>query len=119
MGGAVGSAFLGAIMSYKMNAEMKNLSISGVSRELSDLMRNPKILSDPEKLAAIRENVSVDNLAQFDMALRSAFGGMSSAIERIFLVSAVILFLSLITTVLYFDENDVRRSISEYRKNSS
>jgi len=82
-------------------------------------MRNPKILSDPEKLAAIRENVSADNLAQFDMALKSAFGGMSSAIERIFLVSAVILFISLIITVLYFDENDVKRSISEYRKNNS
>ena len=119
MGGAVGSAFLGAIMSYKMNAEMKSLSIPGVSRELSDLMRNPKILSDPEKLAAIRENVSPEYIQQFDLAIRLAFGGMSSAIERIFLVSATILFLSLIITVIYFDENDVRRSISEYRNKNS
>lgn len=119
MGGTVGSAFLGAIMSYKMNAEMKTMSIPGVSRELADLMRNPKILSDPEKLAAIRENVPVENISQFDLAIKAAFNGMAASIERIFLVSAIILFISLIVTLLYFNESDVRRSISEYRNNNS
>lgn len=116
MGGAVGSAFLGSIMFSKMNSEMKNITISGLPKELSDLLKNPKILSDPERISAIRENIQPAYINQFDLIIDSSFHGMAVSIERIFLVSSAILLIALIVTLIYFDDNDVKKSISNYRQ---
>jgi EmrB/QacA subfamily drug resistance transporter len=116
LGGTIGTAIFGSLMLSHMNNGLKNAAAGNIAPETAELVKNPAILSDPQKLAAIRESVSPSQLADFNTFVASCFKAISGSIEIIFTVSAALLFISLLIIIAYFNERKVRESVIEHRK---
>jgi EmrB/QacA subfamily drug resistance transporter len=116
LGGTIGSAMFGALMLSHMNNGLKDVSIGNISPETAELIKNPAILSNPVKLAVIRDAVPAAQIADFNAFVSSCLKTVSGSIEIIFTVSAIILMVSLLSIIFFFNEKQVRHSVIEHRK---
>lgn len=79
-------------------------------------MKNPGILSNPQKLASVRESIPADSISDFERLVSSALHSVSGSIEMIFIVAGVILFAGVLAVVFLFDQKKVAHAIGERRK---
>jgi len=116
LGGTVGSAMFGTIMFLHMSSKLKDVPNGNVPAATTDLVKNPAILTNPEKVAAIRESIPQSLIADFERFVSSCLSSVAGSIEMIFIVAGVILLIGLVSVILKFNEKKVRHAVSEYKK---
>jgi EmrB/QacA subfamily drug resistance transporter len=116
MGSSIGSAVFGSLMLARMKSELGSVQVTGVSSQIADAVRNPKILTDPQKIAALRAQVPASSIDNFNRLVTASLKGFSLSIEMIFLISSVILLAAFLTAAFMFDEERVRKSVAEHKK---
>ena len=115
LGGSIGSAVFGAVMIAVMKKEMAGIQAGQVPSSAAELVKNPGILSNPQKLAALRDSVPADALPDFERLVSSALHSVSGSIEMIFIVAGGILFIGLFAVIVLFDQKRVAHAIGERR----
>ena len=116
LGGSIGSAVFGAILISKMNTELRGVAGGNLPGTITELVRNPAVIANPQKLAAIRGGISGAMLVDFDRFVSSCVRSISGSIEIIFLISSGILFAALLVVVFFFNEQRVRLAMAEHKK---
>lgn len=116
LGGTLGAALFGALMISRINREIIDVSSGNLPENISSLVKNPGILSNPERLAIIRGGLPAVQLENFDRTVSSCLKIVSGSIETVFLVSSLLLLVSIISVTLYFDEDRVKKEIEERRR---
>jgi EmrB/QacA subfamily drug resistance transporter len=116
LGGSIGSAIYGAIMISQMNSGMMGLSLGKLPAPIAELVKNPGVIANPLKIAAIRGGIPPSLLTDFDRFVALCVHSISGSIEMIFLVSSGILAAALLLVLYDFNEQHVIRSIAEYKK---
>ncbi|MBN2909051.1 MFS transporter [Polycladomyces sp. WAk] len=117
MGGTVGVAVMGTILSGHMKDEMSRLTAQHpaqpapspvLAQKLSDL-NNPQILLNPDRLAQIRNSLPESMAGMFDHILQMLRTTLAHALDSVFFAGAIVLFAALIFT-LWLKEIPLRTS---------
>jgi EmrB/QacA subfamily drug resistance transporter len=116
LGGSIGSAFFGAIMISRMNSGLTGLSFGTLPMNIAELIKNPLMIANPQKMATIRGGLSPSVLADFDRFVSLCLHSIAGSIETIFLVSSGILFAALWLVIVDFNEGQVIRAITEHKR---
>lgn len=116
LGGSIGSAMFGAIMISKMNAGLKNVPLGSITPDIASVIKNPGVLSNPDKLSAIRTGIPESSLSDFDKIVSLSIASMSGSIEMIFIVASGILFVAVLSIVFFFNEKTVLHAVAEHKK---
>jgi EmrB/QacA subfamily drug resistance transporter len=115
LAGAVGSAVFGGIMLSGMNRGLENVSSGSLPDSVTDVLRNPSVLSNNTRLEMLRSTVPASSTADFDSFVRSCLSAVSGSIELIFVVSGCIICAGLIIIILKFNERKVMKAVAEYK----
>ena len=116
LGGAIGSAVFGAIMISKMNAGLRGIALGNLPGNITELVKNPGVIANPQKIAAIRGGISEPMLTDFDRFVSLCVHSISGSIEMIFLISSGILLAALLLVIFSFNEKQVRHAMAEHKK---
>jgi EmrB/QacA subfamily drug resistance transporter len=116
LGGSIGAAVFGAIMISKMNAELRGIARGNLPGNIADLVKNPGVIANPQKIAAIRGGIPESMLSDFDRFVSLCVRSISGSIEMIFLISSGILLAALLLVIFFFNEQQVRHAIAEHKK---
>ena len=65
MGATVGAAIFGSIMLRSMNSGFAGVDLSNVSPHIASLLRNPRVLVNPEALRQIKAQIPPEGLSLF------------------------------------------------------
>jgi drug resistance transporter, EmrB/QacA subfamily len=90
MGGTVGSAILGAIMSNSLNNGFKNLDMQYLPATVRKLLINPQIISNANTIKGIRVHVPKLYINYFDKIYLQAKQVLANSIHDVFLFTVVI-----------------------------
>lgn len=113
---SIGSAIFGTVMLSKMNHGLQNVSTGNLPQNITELVKNPAILSNPERLALIRSSIPAESASDFNAFIKSCLSAISGSIELIFIVSGCILLVGLITVIAKFSERKVVHAVSAYKQ---
>jgi EmrB/QacA subfamily drug resistance transporter len=113
---SIGSAVFGTVMLSKMNQGLQNVQTGSLPHDITELVKNPAILSNPERLEIIRSSIPSASVSDFNSFIKSCLSAISGSIELIFIVSAVIIFIGLITIIVKFNEKKVTHAVAEYKR---
>jgi EmrB/QacA subfamily drug resistance transporter len=116
LGGAMGSAIYGAILISRMNAGLTGISLGALPANVADLVKNPGVIANPQKMAILRGGIPPSIIADFDRFVSLCLRSIAGSIETIFLVSAAILLTSLLAVFFAFHEGEVIRAITAHKK---
>ena len=116
LGGSIGAAVFGAIMISKMNAELIGVARGNLPGNIADLVKNPGVIANPQKIVAIRGGISESMLSDFDRFVSLCIHSISGSIEMIFLISSGILLAALLLVIFFFNEQHVRQAMAEHKK---
>lgn len=100
IGGTVGVAIMGTIMSHKMNEDLAKL-IPSKAKELFaksglNQLTNPQVLFDPEGIEKIKATIPPETLNIFNQILEAVRVALSHAIESVFFYGFLIMFINLV-----------------------
>lgn len=90
MGGTVGSAMLGAIMSNSLTHGFKQIDMQYIPAKIQNLLSNPQIISNSATVAEIRNNVPTAYMNYFDTIYTQAKQVLVASIHNVFLFSTCI-----------------------------
>lgn len=117
MGGTVGVAVMGTILSSHMKDEMSRLAAQhptqpapspALAQKLSAL-HNPQILLNPDRLVQIRNSLPESMAGMFDQIVLMLRTTLAHALDSVFLAGAIVLFTALVFT-LWLKEIPLRTS---------
>lgn len=125
IGGTVGVAIMGTIMTVRMQSKIESLSAeSGLNTEnisnvdptitasLSEL-QNPQVLMDPDKLAEIQGGLPEQLQSVFDQLVMMLRESLSYSLTGVFLIGGMIVSTSIILT-LFLKEVPLRQSNDDH-----
>jgi MFS family permease len=93
MGGTVGSAILGAIMTNSLNKGFQNLNMQYLPDKVQSLLKNPQIISNVDTIKEIHNQVPVQYLDYFDKIYLQAKQVLATSIHDVFLFTIVVAFV--------------------------
>ncbi|MEM5018358.1 MDR family MFS transporter [Metabacillus indicus] len=116
LGGTIGVAIMGAILSNKMSVKMKEANQqsekgildSEVSKESSNL-QDPQILMNPEAIERIENNLSADAVETFKQIITSLRVILSDSLSAVFLFAVGAMALTIVLT-FFLKETPLRSS---------
>ncbi|MFX0560013.1 MDR family MFS transporter [Tepidibacillus infernus] len=119
IGGTVGVAIMGTIMSHKMNEDLAKL-IPSKAKELFaksglNQLTNPQVLFDPEGIEKIKAMIPPEALNIFNQIVEAVRVALSHAIESVFFYGFLIMFINLVL-VFFLKEIPLRKSTRENKR---
>ena len=99
MGGTVGSAILGAIMSNSLSRGFLSLDMQYLPDKVQGLLKNPQIISNADTIMGIRNQVPAQYVDYFDKIYLQAKQVLVISIHDAFLFTVIVAFIGLICTV--------------------
>lgn len=103
MGGTVGSAILGAIMTNSLNSGFNNLNMKYLPKAVKGLLTNPQIISNANTIKGIRAHVPNMYMGYFDKIYLQAKDVLVSSIHDVFLFSACVAGIGILCTLILKD----------------
>lgn len=104
IGGTIGSALCGGIMSYAMNTGFKSLQIGNLPANVASLLQNPEVLTNVDTVNGIRSGLSDTIVKSFDSLVQSAKEILSHSIGYVFLVCAVVAVVGIVYSIIWHGE---------------
>ncbi len=98
MGATIGAAIFGSIMFRSMNSGFAGVDLSNVSPHVAGLLRNPRLLVNPEALRQIKTQIPPEGLSLFSQLLDKAKSILATSLGRVFLAGVVMAGLALLMT---------------------
>lgn len=89
MGGTVGSALLGAIMSNKLKNGFSNLNMEHMPKDIQKLITNTQVISNKDTVAEIRKQIPNISIKAFDHIYVQAKMVLVDSIQTVFLVAFI------------------------------
>lgn len=108
MGGTVGSAILGAIMTNSLNSGFKNLNMQYLPAAVRNLMTNPQIISNADTIKGIRTHVPNMYIGYFDKIYLQAKQVLANSIHDVFLFTVVVALVGLVCTFILRDASKIK-----------
>ena len=99
MGATIGAAIFGSIMLRGMNNGFAGVDLSNVSPHIAGLLRNPRVLVNPEALRQIKTRIPVEGLSQFTQLLDKAKSILANSLGGVFLAGVVMAAVALLITL--------------------
>jgi len=118
MGATIGAAIFGSIMVRSMNHGFAGVDLSNVSPHVADLLRNPRVLVDPEALRHIKTRIPPEGLSLFAQLLDKARAILADSLTNVFLVGIVMAGMALLIT-LFLKEVPLSRGEARGKGNRS
>lgn len=109
MGGTIGSAILGAIMSNSLNHGFASLDMKEFPAKIQDLLSNPQIISNTQTVAEIRKNVPEMYLDYFDKVYLQAKEVLLNSIHDVFIFSVGIALVGLLCAFFLRDAHTEKK----------
>jgi predicted PurR-regulated permease PerM len=110
MGGTVGSAILGAIMSNSLNRGFQNLNMQYLPNKVQGLLKNPQIISNADTMKEIHNQVPAQYLDYFDKIYLQAKQVLATSIHDVFLFTLVVAFVGLVCAFLLREADSLHSS---------
>ena len=107
IGGTIGSALCGGVMSYTMNGGFNNLDVGGLPKEIYSLLQNPEIITNSDTVNKIRLGVSEQFLNSFDKFVQSAKSILSSSIGYVFVICGIISIIGFVYSFIWCEHKKV------------
>lgn len=93
MGGTVGSAILGAIMTNSLSKGFQNLDMQYLPDKVQGLLKNPQIISNADTIKEIHNQVPAQYVDYFDKVYLQAKQVLATSIHDVFLFTIVVAFV--------------------------
>jgi EmrB/QacA subfamily drug resistance transporter len=100
MGGTIGAAIFGAIMIRGINTGFEGIDVSRISPHIVAMLRNPRILVNPEALRQVKMSISPESLSDFMQLLGRAKAVVAHSLSSVFLAGAVMAIAALLISFL-------------------
>jgi EmrB/QacA subfamily drug resistance transporter len=99
MGATIGAAIFGSIMLRSMNSGFAGVDLSNVSPHLASLLRNPRVLVNPEALRQIKTRIPPEGLSLFSQLLDKAKSILADSLGRVFFAGVIMAGVALVITL--------------------
>jgi MFS family permease len=99
MGATIGAAIFGSIMLRSMNSGFAGVDLSQVSPQIASLLRNPRVLVNPEALSQIKMRIPPEGLALFSQQLDKAKSILANSLGRVFFAGVIMAGVALLITL--------------------
>lgn len=103
MGGTVGSAILGAIMSNSLSNGFKHINMQYIPAKIKVLLSNPQIISNSSTIAGIKRHVPSTYLSYFDHIYWKAKLALVYSIQDVFLFSTCVAGIGIVCALILKD----------------
>jgi EmrB/QacA subfamily drug resistance transporter len=117
MGATVGAAVFGSIMLRFMNRGFAGLDLSGVPPQVLNLIKNPRVLANPEVLGDIRTHLPPEGLSVFSQLIEKSKLILAHSLHMVFLTGVIVGCVAIIIT-LFLKEVPLSRDDGAYEKKS-
>jgi MFS family permease len=98
MGATIGVAIFGSIMLRSMNNGFAGVDLSNVPPHVASLLRNPRVLVNPEALRQIQTRIPAEGLPLFSQQLDKAKSILANSLGRVFLAGVIMAGVALLIT---------------------
>lgn len=99
MGATIGAAIFGSIMLRSMNNGFAGVDLSNVSPHVASLLRNPRVLVNPEALRQIQMRIPPEGLSLFSQLLDKTKSILANSLGRVFLAGVIMAGVALVITL--------------------
>ena len=99
MGGTVGSAVYGVVMTKSLQRGFASVDMHNLPSRVSEMLSNVRILTDAKAVAAIRIHVPVQYIGVFNKIYSQAESVLVSSINSVFLCCLIITVLGLVSAL--------------------
>jgi len=106
MGGTIGSAIMGAIMSSSLKNGFKNLNMQHLPATVQHLLVNPQIISNTENIKNIRSHVPNPYINYFDKVYLQAKLVLANSIHDVFFFTIFVAFVGFLCTFILRDTSN-------------
>jgi EmrB/QacA subfamily drug resistance transporter len=103
IGGTIGSAIYGTIMTTSMNTGFSNLDLSNIPASVRSLLKNPQIITNSDSVKRIMQQVPAKYLGYFSTVLGQAKKVLSNSIHEIFLFCMFAAIAGIVLTIFFKD----------------
>ena len=111
MGAAVGTAICGSILLFNINNGFDGISSATLPPQTVQLLKNPRVLTNPESIAQITSQLSPDVLSECNRILGQAKLVMANSLDMVFLCGVVMAGAGLIAVLLLKEVPLARRQV--------
>jgi EmrB/QacA subfamily drug resistance transporter len=99
MGATIGVAIFGSIMLHSMNSGFASVDLSKVPPQVVSLLRNPRVLANPEALNQIKAHIPLEASQMFSHLLDKAKSILANSLGMVFLTGVTMASLGLVITI--------------------
>jgi len=103
VGGTIGSAIYGTIMTTAMNKGFSKLNLGNIPGNVQNLLKNPQIITNADSVAQITRQVPAKYAKFFETALEQAKKVLSDSIHEIFFFCMIVAAVGFVLTILFKD----------------
>jgi EmrB/QacA subfamily drug resistance transporter len=103
IGGTIGSAIYGTLMTTAMNTGFSKLDLSNIPDNAQELLKNPQMITNSESVKRITQQVPVEYASFLSTALDQAKKVLSNSINEIFLFCMFVAIAGFILTIFFKD----------------
>jgi EmrB/QacA subfamily drug resistance transporter len=103
IGGTIGSAIFGIIMTTTMNTGFSKLDLSNLPDKVQDLLKNPQIITNCESVKQIAQQIPAQYSSVFGTALEQAKSVLSNSIHEIFFFCMLVAIAGFLLTIFFKD----------------
>lgn len=112
IGGTIGTAIFGTIMTSSMTNGLSKLDLSKVPAGLRGAMSNPQTFTNPDAVNAMKSHISPNLMPIFNSIMGQVRSILAAAIHEVFVIGIFIALAGLIT-VFFLKEIELKRSYGE------
>lgn len=106
IGGTIGSALCGGVMSYTMNSNFEKLDVGSLPEKISSLLQNPEILTNKEAVNSIRFGLSGASARGFDTLVQSAKSILAQSIGYVFIICGIVSTLGIVYSIFWREKEN-------------
>ncbi len=116
IGGTIGSAIFGTIMTTAMNAGFAKLDINNIPNNIQALLKNPQIITNSESVKEIMQHVPAQYASFIKTTLEQAKKVLSNSIHEIFFFCMFVAIVGFVLTIFFKDAPFCTKEINKTKK---
>ncbi len=109
IGGTVGVAVLGYVMSSKMTNDLVGATMPELPSEQVEQLQSPELLMDPDLVTSVQETLPVETHSAFEQVISMMREALNVGLTTVFFVSGVVIVVAFLLTLL-LNEIELRTS---------
>ncbi|HBL8520608.1 TPA: DHA2 family efflux MFS transporter permease subunit [Clostridioides difficile] len=114
IGGTIGSAVCGGIMNMKLSTGLTSLNIGNLPDKLSDVLKNPDVLTNTSVIKEIQSNLPANLETLFINTYHKAQEILANSISFIFIICLVVAVIGLIFTIFWKEKKKEGDNMGKY-----